>query len=181
MSTPPPLPHPATPPPPARRGWWSRHWKWAVPLLALLLIVVLAASIGALVAGIARVMKSTEPYRVGVLTAQHDPRVATALGAPIKDGFLPSGNIATSGGGGHATLSVSLHGARGNGTLYIEAERHAGQWHNTSVQVVPDVGDTIALLDDATAAASGARATDAGTDPDSETTDTVAPGKEQDR
>ena len=181
MSMPPSLPHSATPSPPARRGWWSRHWKWAVPLLALLLIVVLAVSIGALVAGIERVMKSTEPYRVGVLTAQHDPRVATVLGAPIKDGFLPSGNIATSGGGGHATLSVSLHGARGNGTLYIEAERHAGQWHYTSVQVVPDVGDTIALLEAVTAAAGRPRATDAGTDPDIEKTDTVAPGKEQHR
>ena len=181
MSMPPSLPHSATPSPPARRGWWSRHWKWAVPLLALLLIVVLAVSIGALVAGIARVMKSTEPYRVGVLTAQHDPRVATVLGAPIKDGFLPSGNIATSGGGGHATLSVSLHGARGNGTLYIEAERHAGQWHYTSVQVVPDVGDTIALLDAVTAAAGRPRATDAGTEPDIEKIDTVAPGKEQHR
>jgi hypothetical protein len=49
------------------------------------------------------------------------------------------------------------------------------------VQVVPDVGDTIALLDAVTAAAGRPRATDAGTDPDIEKTDTVAPGKEQHR
>ncbi|MBB5886050.1 hypothetical protein DYQ93_18425 [Xanthomonas sp. LMG 8992] len=153
MSSPPPLP--GTPGPttataqrPAQRGWWARHWKWAVPLIVLVLGALLLASIAVFVLGLARVTKSSEPYRVGVMAAQHDPRVAAALGAPIKDGIMPSGNISTSGAGnGNAELSVSLHGSRANGTLYIEAERHAGEWHYTTLQVLPDAGEAIPLLD----------------------------------
>ncbi|MCW0424500.1 MULTISPECIES: cytochrome c oxidase assembly factor Coa1 family protein [Xanthomonas] len=153
MSSPPPLPGTpgptsATALPPAKRGWWARHWKWAVPLIVLVLGALLLASIAVFVLGIARVTKSSEPYRVGVMAAQHDPRVAAALGAPIKDGIMPSGSFNSSGGGsGNAELSVSLHGSRANGTLYIEAERHAGEWHYTTLQVLPDAGEAIPLLD----------------------------------
>lgn len=153
MSSPPPppgMPGPtaSTAQPAAKRGWWARHWKWAVPLIVLVLGALLLASIAVFVLGIARLTKSSEPYRVGVMAAQHDPRVAAALGAPIKDGIMPSGNISTSGAGnGNAELSVSLHGSRANGTLYIEAERHAGEWHYTTLQVLPDAGEAIPLLD----------------------------------
>ncbi|WP_254459979.1 cytochrome c oxidase assembly factor Coa1 family protein [Xanthomonas sacchari] len=153
MSSPPPLPGTPGPTsamasPAAKRGWWARHWKWAVPLIALVLGALLLASIAVFVLGLARVTKASEPYRVGVMAAQHDPRVAAALGAPIKDGIMPSGSISTSGAGnGNASLSVSLHGSRANGTLYIEAERHAGEWHYTTLQVLPDAGEAIPLLD----------------------------------
>ncbi|MBO9880760.1 cytochrome c oxidase assembly factor Coa1 family protein [Xanthomonas sp. D-109] len=153
MSSPPPLPGTpdptsATAQPPAKRGWWARHWKWAVPLIVLVLGALLLASIAVFVLGIARVTKSSEPYRVGVMAAQRDPRVAAALGAPIKDGIMPSGSFNSSGAGsGNAALSVSLHGTRANGTLYIEAERHAGEWHYTTLQVLPDAGEAIPLLD----------------------------------
>ncbi|WIH05302.1 cytochrome c oxidase assembly factor 1 family protein [Xanthomonas translucens pv. graminis] len=155
MSTPPPLPASplsdptaAAPPTAARKGWWARHWKWAVPLLALLLGAMLLASMAVFVLGIARVTKASEPYRVGLMAAQRDQRVIAALGAPVKDGIIPSGSISTSNGTGSANFSVSLHGARGNGTLYIEAERHAGQWHYTTLQVLPDAGEAIPLLKD---------------------------------
>ncbi|MDL5364291.1 cytochrome c oxidase assembly factor 1 family protein [Xanthomonas sp. NCPPB 2654] len=161
MSTPPPLPETSSAPPPppsqpqpqpqqlpAKRGWWARHWKWAVPLLALLLGAMLLGSIAMFVAGIASVTKSSEPYQVGLKAAQHDPRVIEALGAPVEDGIMPSGSISTSNGTGSANFSVSLHGARGNGTLYIEAERHAGEWHYTTLQVLPDAGEAIPLLDE---------------------------------
>ncbi|WP_369978543.1 cytochrome c oxidase assembly factor Coa1 family protein [Xanthomonas bundabergensis] len=172
MSTPPPLPGSplpdtaAAPPAAVRKGWWARHWKWAVPLLALLLGALLLSSIAVFVMGIARVTKSSEPYRVGVTAAQQDQRVIDALGAPIKDGIVPSGSISTSNGSGSANLSVSLHGARGNGTLYIEAERHAGEWHYTTLQVLPDAGEAIPLLDSDESGLDDAGETDAESDPD---------------
>jgi Cytochrome oxidase complex assembly protein 1 len=171
MSTPPALPgspSPATaavPPAAARKGWWARHWKWAVPLLALLLGALLLASIAVFVLGIARVTKSSEPYRVGLMAAKLDQRVVDALGAPVEDGIMPSGSISTSNGSGNANLSVSLQGARGNGTLYIEAERHAGQWHYTTLQVLPDAGEAIPLLDSAESGMDDAGETDAESDP----------------
>lgn len=175
MSTPPPLPETSSAPPqpqpqlPAKRGWWARHWKWAVPLLVLLLGAMLLASIAVFVAGIASVTKSSEPYQVGLKAAQHDPRVIEALGAPVEDGIMPSGSISTSNGTGSANFSVSLHGASGNGTLYIEAERHAGEWHYTTLQVLPDAGEAIPLLDESDTDASGE--TDVESDPDMDAAD----------
>lgn len=174
MSIPPPLPGSPVPdtaaPPAARKGWWARHWKWAVPLVALLLGAMLLASIAVFVMGIARVTKSSEPYRVGLIAAQQDQRVIDALGAPVEDGIMPSGSISTSNGSGSANFSVSLHGARGNGTLYIEAERHAGEWHYTTLQVLPDAGEAIPLLDSAESGLDDAGETDAESDPDVDAT-----------
>ncbi|OAG69110.1 hypothetical protein A7D17_10510 [Xanthomonas floridensis] len=183
MSTPPPLPSTqAVPPsPPVRRGWWSRHWKWALPLLALLLIAILAASLAAFVVGIARVTKSAEPYRVGLAAAQQDVRVIAALGAPIEDGVIPSGSISINGGSGNANFSVSLHGARGNGTLYIEAERHAGRWHYTTLEVVPDASAAIALLENQEAGTGAARSSDAEPGQGGEASGEAEPGAERNR
>ncbi|MCC4597769.1 cytochrome c oxidase assembly factor 1 family protein [Xanthomonas campestris pv. phormiicola] len=179
MSTPPPLPGSpasdpaaAAPPAAARSGWWARHWKWAVPLLALLLGAVLLASIAVFVFGIASVTKASEPYRIGLAGAKVNPRVVAALGEPIEDGIMPSGSIATSNGTGSANLTVSLHGSRGNGTLYIEAERHAGEWHYTTLQVLPDAGEAISLLEPGVDAAGETDAeSDSGMDADAAQTD----------
>jgi hypothetical protein len=175
MSTPPPLPGSplsdpaaAAPPTAARKGWWARHWKWAVPLLALLLGAMLLASMAVFVLGIARVTKASEPYRVGLMAAQRDQRVIAALGAPVKDGIIPSGSLSTSNGTGSANFSVSLHGARGNGTLYIEAERHAGQWQYTTLQVLPDAGEAIPLLKDVAPDHEDGGETDAESDSDAD-------------
>ncbi len=182
MSTPPP-PLPGSPSPDpaaattpllaARRGWWARHWKWAVPLVVLLLGAMLLASIAVFVLGIARVTKSSEPYRVGLLAAQLDQRVIDALGAPVKDGIMPSGSISTSNGTGSANFSVSLHGARGNGTLYIEAERHAGEWHYTTLRVLPDAGEAIPLIEDVESGVDDASETDAESDSDADAVNKV--------
>lgn len=170
MSVPPPLDPlpPAAPPAPApvARGWWSRHWKWAVPLIALLLGLLLLASIAVFFFGIASMTKSSEPYRHGVATAQHDARVRAALGDPVKDGFMPSGSINTTNGSGQAEFSVSLSGPRGTGTLYIEAERHAGQWHYSTLQVAPDDGSEAIVLLEEQADAGGEWETDAESDPE---------------
>ncbi|NYF22970.1 hypothetical protein HDC36_004460 [Xanthomonas sp. JAI131] len=163
----------AAPPVAARKGWWARHWKWAVPLVVLLLGAMLLASIAVFVMGIARVTKSSEPYRVGLMAAQLDQRVIAALGAPVKDGIMPSGSISTSNGTGSANLSVSLHGARGNGTLYIEAERHAGEWHYTTLQVLPDAGEAIPLLEDVESGVDDAIETDAESDSDADAVNEV--------
>ncbi|WP_369938385.1 cytochrome c oxidase assembly factor Coa1 family protein [Xanthomonas tesorieronis] len=176
MSTPLPPPLPGLPPPdpaaapPAvmRKGWWARHWKWAVPLVALLLGAMLLASIAVFVLGIARVTKSSEPYRIGVAGAKVDQRVVAALGEPIEDGIMPSGSISTSNGTGSANLSVSLHGSRGNGTLYIEAERHAGEWQYTTLKVLPDAGEAISLLDGVAPDNEDVGETDAESDPDAD-------------
>ncbi len=123
--------HTMTPPPlPAtlRTGWWARHWRWFVPLLALGLLGLGAGLILLLFSGISRMMTSSHPYQHALQTAQENPAVIAALGAPIDDGWMPMGNIATSGSSGKADMKIAISGPKGEGDIYLEAEKSAGAW-----------------------------------------------------
>lgn len=131
----------------SRKTWWSRHWKWALPMSLLGGTTFLVAAIALLIFGIAAASKSSEPYQEGLLAAQQDQRVITALGEPLKDGFMPSGSIEISGERGQAQLSVPLQGSRGRGKLHIEAVLYAGQWQYTTLLVSPENGEPIDLTE----------------------------------
>lgn len=106
------------------RGWWDRHWKWAVPVIAAVAIALFVAFILCVLVLGGRMMKSVEPYQHGVALARQEPRVAAALGAPIEEGWLPMGQVSNDA----ANLDITLRGPRGKGHLYVKAQREGGQW-----------------------------------------------------
>lgn len=138
MQTPPPLPRDSTP------GWWERNWKWFVPILCLAGALV----IGAFVTSIFALMKSSDAYIGAVARAKADPSVNGALGTPIKEGFLVTGNINVSGASGKADLAIPIEGPKGNATIFVAAHKIAGQWRfdRLIVQLSPD-GRRIDLSD----------------------------------
>jgi hypothetical protein len=143
MSQPPPLP--SSPPRPA--GWMQRNWKWAVPVMAICATTIVAALIVAALFGVRSMMHSSEPYQVALREAQADSRLVERLGTPIEPGFMPMGEISTSGAGGEASLQIALSGPRGEATLYVEARREAGQWRYRTLQVeFADGGERLELL-----------------------------------
>jgi hypothetical protein len=122
-----------------RPGWWSRNWKWFVPVGCLTMVLLFVLAIAALVFGVFGLMKQSEVYTQAVAQARADPAVAAALGTPIEEGMLVSGNFNESGPGGTAELSIPLSGPKGAGTLYVEATKSAGQWtFSTLVLEAPD-------------------------------------------
>ena len=149
----PPLPGP---PPPAPGGWWRRHWKWAVPALAGTGLLLVIAVVALFVAALLGTMKSSDAYRVAVETAQRDPALIAAIGAPIEPGWFFSGNVATrSGGTGEADLRIPLRGSHGQADLVVEAGRVDGRWLYTTLEAVVEGGETIPLR-------TGQRASDTG-------------------
>lgn len=127
------------PPPehPARRSWWSRNWKWVVPLGVVAPILACGGFIGILVTVIFSVMKGSVAYTESVAAVRADPAVVAALGTPIEEG-LPRGNIEVNGATGYADLAIPISGPRGDGTIYVSAEKRRGQWHFTTLQVQTD-------------------------------------------
>ena len=77
--------HAITPPP---STWWSRNWKWCVPVLAALLLALFAAFVFGILMLVFGAMTSSEPYRHAMTQAQTDPAVTAALGTPIQAGWL---------------------------------------------------------------------------------------------
>lgn len=134
---------------PAHPNWWQRNWKWCVPVLAALLLVLFAAFIVGIVALVFGAIKSSTPYQHAITRAQADPAVVAALGEPIQAGWFVQGNIGTSGSGGEADLAIPLDGARADGTLYVVAEKHAGEWRYGTLAVNVDGGERIVLVDEA--------------------------------
>lgn len=109
---------------PAKRRRW--------PLIAALVVVVLA--LGAAVAWreLGGKLKFTEPYRMALAQVQASPEVAAQLGRPIRDvEFLPSGSIH----GEKANLMFRISGPKGRASVRAEARRIGGSWGLSLLEV----------------------------------------------
>lgn len=113
------------------------------------LAVLGAIAIAVIGGGVAfSALKNAEPYQEGVRLARADAEVVAALGEPIREGLFVMGQVSVNGPTGQASLSVPLHGPKGRGTLYIEAEKSAGRWRFTTLEVeVRGRRDRIDLLE----------------------------------
>ena len=128
-----------------RRGWWSRHWKWAVPSGCLLVVLLAFGGCVALVVGAFATLKDTGAYSQAIGRVQHSPEAVALLGEPIEAGWMMQGEFADHGATGDADYSVPVSGPRGRGTLYVEARKSGGRWTFRVLTLVPDDGAEIDL------------------------------------
>ncbi len=131
----------------ARPSWWSRNWKWFLPLGCVGSLLLLAAFVGMIVTFVFGVMKSSDVYKTALARAQADPRVTQALGSPINGGMFLAGSIKVNGAGGYAELAIPISGPQGDGTIQTRATKENGTWNYSKLQVlVKNTGETIDLL-----------------------------------
>jgi hypothetical protein len=125
-----------------RPSWWSRNWKWVVPVGCLGSLVVFVGGIVLFVfliySGVTAVIRSSDAYQEGMSRTRAHPDVKAALGEPIESGFWVSGNINTSGASGNADLSIPISGPNGSGTLAIVGTQSGGRWQYTTMEVTID-------------------------------------------
>lgn len=127
-------------------SWFGRNWKWVVPL-GCLLPVLFAAGCGLVVFLFATgIMKQSDAYKIALARAQSNPAVIEAIGSPISQTGIVSGNSNASGGVGEANLSIPLSGPKGKATLYVEAKKSADTWlFQTMVVKIEKTGERIDL------------------------------------
>jgi len=106
----------------------SKDGRWFVPLLVVSVLMAFALFVGSIVFGVFYLMKSSDVYKMALVEAQTNEKSREALGPPINAGWYVTGNINMSGSSGHATLSIPVDGSKQGGTLYLEANKSAGQW-----------------------------------------------------
>jgi hypothetical protein len=144
-SVPPPLPQSKPP------GWWTRHWKWAVPVCAITAVGIMAGFAFLIFTTIFGFMKSSEPFKVAMSRANASPQVTAALGTPVESGMMMSGNISTSESTGsvstgHATFAIPISGPKGKANLHVEADKSAAKWTYKILEVeIPGQTDRIDL------------------------------------
>jgi len=113
-------------------------------------MLLLAAGFVVVIIGIVfGAMKSSDAYKTALARAKADPRVVSALGSPITDGFFVGGKTNVSGTSGSADMTVPISGPNGKGTIYFVASKFAGEWTFSKLMVeVANTGHRIDLIED---------------------------------
>ena len=132
---------------PPRPNWWSRNWKWFVPVLCVAAVLLFVGGIALFVTLLFGTMKSSGAYKQALVAVRADPAVAQALGTPIDAGFFVSGSVNVSGSSGDADLSIPVSGPEGKGTVHAKATKSMGEWQFTELVVeITATGERIDLL-----------------------------------
>jgi hypothetical protein len=112
-----------------RPNWWKRNWKWFVPVTVVTLAMFVVALVGSIVLIVFSAVKSTDVYKEALMRAKAHPAVIQAIGLPITEGFLISGNTSVNGASGEANLSIPISGPKGKATIYVAATKSLGRWN----------------------------------------------------
>jgi hypothetical protein len=92
-------------------------------------------------------MRSSDAYQLAFAAAQREPSVTAVLGAPIRAGWLTTGQVNVSGASGNASLEIPISGPRGSGTIAVRAHKSAGKWTFSSLDVrIPGRATPLDLL-----------------------------------
>ncbi|MCD4717568.1 MAG: cytochrome c oxidase assembly factor 1 family protein [Desulfobacterales bacterium] len=133
---------------PRKENWWSRNWKWFVPVGCLGTIILVAGFVAVIMFIVFGFMKSSDVYKEAVANAKANTSVVEVLGLPIEEGLFVSGNINVSGTSGRADLSIPISGPNGKATVFVVATREAGNWNfSTLVVEFKKSGTQISLLE----------------------------------
>ena len=108
-------------------------------------VLLFTVLIGSILVIVFSAIKSTDVYKEALARARADATVIEALGSPIKDGFLVSGNTNVNGASGESNLAIPISGPKGKGTLYVSANKSLGRWNYSGLVV--EVGQTNQRID----------------------------------
>ena len=99
-----------------------------MPLCCFTVALLFLVFVGSIVLIVFSAMKSTDVYKEALARTKANPAVTEALGSPIKDGFLVSGNANVNGASGESNLAIPISGPKGKGTIYVSATKSLGRW-----------------------------------------------------
>ena len=132
--------------PAPQKGWWSRNWKWFVPVGCLTLILLFCLFIALIFTVVMGSMKSSDAYKQAVAKAKANPEVVAKLGAPIEEGWFVSGNINVQNNSGNADLQIPISGPRGKAVIHAVAGKTAGKWEYSRLTVAIEGQPELDLL-----------------------------------
>jgi hypothetical protein len=78
-------------------------------------------------------MRNSDAYKQSMNRAQESPCVTSALGSPLRSGWMISGSIEESSIEGSADLSIPVAGPKGKGNLNVRAKKLNGGWNIDSL------------------------------------------------
>jgi len=131
-----------------QKNWFGRNWKWAIPSLGCLTIIVFAIFLaGAMVVKVTDSFKESVPYSDGMAALKSNELVIEEIGEPIEPNGMFQGNVSYSNDGGNADIKVPVKGPKGEATLLVIGEKANGKWVYLKMEVTfSDTDKKIDLL-----------------------------------
>jgi hypothetical protein len=122
-----------------------------LPALMIFLSLVAVIAVVALIVGMAwlavSAMKKTDIYRLAWERVRNDPQVTQALGEPLAEGWLASGEIRTEDEKGSADISFAISGPKGSATVHATGLRAESVWSLASLKVIlPNQPEALVLV-----------------------------------
>lgn len=120
---------------PPQKNWFQRHIGLTIAGGCGVLLAAAALFVLLILVFVFGLLKNSDATKLALERAQSNPTVVEHIGRPLELGWIISGNINTSGPSGHAELEIPVHGSRGKGTIYVVADKTAGMWTFSTLQV----------------------------------------------
>jgi len=103
------------------RSWWSRNWKWLVPVGGCFTVILLGIIlIGGAFFSFFSAVKSGSGGDEAFEIVQSNAKVIQALGEPIEKGFGGNYNVNYKNGEKTSKATIPLKGPKGEATLTVK-------------------------------------------------------------
>jgi len=124
----------------APKSWWSRHWKWVVPVGCIVPMLGLGGLIALFVFRASNSLKSSEVYVQSLTAVRASMTVELHCGSSITPGVFVRGTIESTDDppSGRADITYDVRGGRGrcSGTVHAVADRIDGEWTFRTIDLI---------------------------------------------
>ena len=132
---------------PRQKNWFQRHMGLTIAGGCSVLIGIVLLFVCAILFFVFGLIRKSDATKMAVERAQANPIVMQKIGRPLEMGWLISGSVNVTEASGHADLAIPVSGDKGKGTIYAVADKSAGLWTFTTLQVAfPDNSPRVDLL-----------------------------------
>jgi hypothetical protein len=118
-----------------QKGWFSRNWKWLLPVGCLVPLMCCGVFGLGTYLTVSKVIQGSPAFVEAMEKVNQSPEVASLIGTPVTPGFGISGEMNDKNGEGTANFTVPLTGTKGNGTLHVVAHGSGGKWEFSRIDV----------------------------------------------
>jgi hypothetical protein len=124
------------------RGWWSRNWKWFVPTMLLLMVLMCSGCLVSVALFFVNGLRHMEPYMVTMDKIQTNQQVVEAFGEPITDcSWTPT---LTADGNG-IDMRWDIKGPKGKGKAYVKSRVTNQKFDIVVIEIMPPDGKKIII------------------------------------
>lgn len=122
------------------KNWWSRNWKWLVPICGLIFISILlffTTGMNGIATDFAQAYSETELYENAIEKVNSEPKINELLGEiePIDKLAILEGEVRYSNSNNTVDSTIKINGSKGKANIDISADKISGKWSYTKINV----------------------------------------------